>query len=309
MKKLKEFLVNALKGFGIGTAMIIPGVSGGTLALILGIYEKLIYAISHFFRKFKESFVFLLAILIGAAVAFLALSHVISYCLASFLFATVMFFFGAVIGGLPMLFSHVKGAQIRTSYIVIAVITAAVVIGLLFTGEGSNVDLTTIGFGKFISLILIGAVTAATMVIPGVSGSAFLMTIGYYTPVLNEVKALTSHGGNIGHSALVIAPFAVGVLLGIFFIAKLIEWLFKKFEVQTYWGIIGFVIASAVVIIIQNFFKLDGQWASIGQVLQGTSVLEYIVGAALAVIGFFFAYKLGDNDKDRKSVPDVENLD
>ncbi|MBQ1545020.1 MAG: DUF368 domain-containing protein, partial [Clostridia bacterium] len=153
-------------------------------------------------------------------------------------------------------------------------------------------------------LILVGAVSAATMVIPGVSGSAFLMTVGYYKPVIAIIDNVRD---NPGLAVKVLAPMAVGMVLGIFFIAKLIEYLLKNFEVQTYWGIVGFVVASAAVIFIRNFFKVDGVWTSIGTVLAGTSVLDYLLGVLLCALGFFLAYKLGDRDDGRESVPAVED--
>ncbi len=304
MKKLKDFFITLLKGAGIGTAMIIPGVSGGTLALILGIYEKLIYAISHVFRKFKESMGLLIPVLIGALLSFVLLAKLIDPALEYHLFPTILFFFGAVLGGLPMLLNKLKGKQVRTSYVAIAVITFAVVIGLLFTGEGRDASFEHMGFIGYLLLILVGAVSAATMVIPGVSGSAFLMTVGYYKPVIAIIDNVRD---NPGLAVKVLAPMAVGMVLGIFFIAKLIEYLLKNFEVQTYWGIVGFVVASAAVIFIQNFFKVDGVWTSIGTVLAGTSVLDYILGVLLCALGFFLAYKLGDRDDGRESVPAVED--
>jgi len=306
MKKLKDFVILMLKGGGIGTAMIIPGVSGGTLALILGIYEKLIYAISHVFRKFKSSMGILIPVLLGAAIAFLALAHPINWCLANALFPTVLFFFGAVLGGLPMLFRKVKTAQMHTSYAVVAVATAALVFGLLFSSEGNSVSFAHIGIIQYFLLIIIGAIAAATMVIPGVSGSAFLMTIGYYKPMIAVIDNMKN---DMFTAVKVLAPFAVGMVLGIFFIAKVIEFLLAKYEIHTYWGIIGFVIASAAVIVIQNFWQVDGVWMSIKDVLAGTSVLQYILGVVLCAAGFFLAFKLGDQDDDRDSVPDVEPLD
>ena len=293
--KWLEFIIYIVDGFIMGLANVIPGVSGGTLALILGVYEKLINSISNLFKKFGKSIFFLLPLIIGVILAFLGGSHAITYCLDNFLFATIMLFFGAVIGGLPMLFKKVKTEKTRPSGIIICLITFAITIGLLFLFQHQgSADVPHITFGKVILWLILGAVAAATMVIPGVSGSAFLMTVGYYYPVMNCVKGLTTAGADKGHDAAVLVIWAVGILLGIFFISKLIKVLLEKYETNTYWGIIGFVIGSAILIILQNFFMVDMHWTSIGTILGGTSVVEYIVGVVLAVLAFLGAYKLGD---------------
>lgn len=287
---LGTFLIDTLKGFIIGAANVIPGASGGTLALVIGIYEKLIGALSNIASDLKNSLKTLAPILLGVAIAFLTLSHVITFCLEKFLFATIMLFFGAVLGGMPMLAGKVKGKKVKPAYIAVAVVTFAVVIGLVFLGTGADVDISTFSIGKILLLFVAGAVAAATMVIPGVSGSAFLMTIGLYEPVMNQVKALTSSDGDKGHALIVVLIVAVGIIVGIVGIAKLINMLLKNYETGTYWAIIGFVLSSAIVILLQNFFLGAGVAAN----LAGTSVLEYIAGAVLAVLGFLGAYKLGD---------------
>lgn len=287
---LGTFLIDTLKGFIIGAANVIPGASGGTLALVIGIYEKLIGALSNIASDLKNSLKTLAPILLGVAIAFLSLSHVITFCLDKFLFATIMLFFGAVLGGMPMLAGKVKGKKVKPAYIAVAVATFAVVIGLVFLGTGSDVDISTFSIGKILLLFVAGAVAAATMVIPGVSGSAFLMTIGLYEPIMNQVKALTSSDGDKGHAAVVVLVVAVGIIVGIVGIAKLIDMLLRKYETGTYWAIIGFVLSSAIVILLQNFFLGAGVAAN----LAGTSVIEYIAGIVLAVLGFLGAYKLGD---------------
>ncbi len=251
-----DWLLDIVKGFIVGTANVIPGVSGGTLMLVLGIYEKVIGSISNIFKQFKKSVLTLLPVLVGVGVAILSMSKVITYCLDAYTFATIMLFVGAVLGGMPMLISRVKKDPVKPLYVVICLITFAIVIGMLFLGQGGNADLSHMGPIKFLTVIFMGAIGSATMIIPGVSGSALLMTFGYYTP------------------------------------AKLIEMLLKKFEIQSYWGIIGFVLASAIIIVLQNFFMLDGAWTSAATVLAGTPVWEYILGVALAALGFYGSYKM-----------------
>ncbi len=280
--KNNVFLV--LKGFVMGLANLIPGVSGGTLAITLGIYEKLIEILSNLKKKFKENIVFVLLLLVGIAAAFLTLSGPISYCLEHFVFATIMFFVGAILGGMPMLCKRIKGEKITAVNIIVLVLSLVLVsLSVLLTGD-NVVSFVNIGVWGYIKLFLVGALASATMVVPGISGSAVLMTIGYYKPVLDIVKDITNFD-HFGRNISILLPFGIGVIVGMLLIAKLINFLLKKYEVTTYYGIIGFVLASVFVIIYQN---LVAPWPV------SVSITEVIIGILLCVVGFFTAYKLGD---------------
>ena len=123
-------------------------------------------------------------------------------------------------------------------------------------------------------------IAAATMVIPGVSGSMVLMLLGYYHPIISTIEKLT-HFKNIGENIMILLPFGIGILIGIVAIAKLIEFLFKKYEGKTYYGVLGFVMAS-VLTLLKTLFPIEA------------SVLEIIVAILLLVIGFIIGYRLGD---------------
>ena len=290
-----DWLLDIVKGFIVGTANVIPGVSGGTLMLVLGIYEKVIGSISNIFKQFKKSVLTLLPVLVGVGVAILSMSKIITYCLDAYTFATIMLFVGAVLGGMPMLIARVKKDPVKPLYVVIGLITFALVIGMLFLGQGGNANLSHMNIFKFLVVIFMGAIGSATMIIPGVSGSALLMTFGYYTPIYGAIGDLTNADSTTrGNDALIALAFLIGTAVGIWAVAKLIEMLLKKYEVQSYWGIIGFVLASAIIIVLQNFFMLDGAWTSAATVLAGTPVWEYILGVALAALGFYGSYKMYD---------------
>lgn len=288
-----DWLLDIVKGFIVGTANVIPGVSGGTFMLVLGIYEKVIGSISNIFKQFKKSIITLLPILVGVAIAVLAMSRLITYCLDEFTFATIMLFVGAVLGGMPMLIQRVKKDPVKPVYLLICAITFALVIGMLFLGQGHNADLSHMNLWKFLVVIFMGAIGSATMVIPGVSGSALLMTFGYYKPIYGSIGDITNSASTQRGNDIVIAlAFVIGTAIGIWAVAKLIEKLLRDFEIQSYWGIIGFILSSAIIIVLQNFFMVDGIWTSAATVLAGTSVIEYIVGVVLAALGFYGAYKL-----------------
>lgn len=278
---MKEKLKLIIKGAFIGIANIIPGVSGGTLAITMGIYEDLIGAISHFFKDLKKNINLLLFIGIGAVLAILLVSKLINYTLDAFPFATILFFIGLILGGMPMLFKKIKGETKKPVNWIILALTFGLVVGFTFlNGQSADVILTDMNLLGYIKLFFVGMIAAATMVIPGISGSFILMLIGYYEPLIKIISGLTDFS-NLGSNLTILIPFGIGVVLGIVLIAKLIEYLLKHFEIKTYFGIIGFVIASIITIVMQ---------------VVGVSIAvpEILVGIILAVAGFAVAYKLDE---------------
>ena len=284
-------IILVIKGFIMGIANIIPGVSGGTLALTLGIYEDFIGAISHFFSQIKKNIKFLLPIVIGMGLSILTMSNVISTCFDKFPIPTTLFFMGLVIGGIPMLLKKVKNTKETkqpTSYI-IALITFSIVMVMALadqifgTGLG-NVSFQNMSIINYIVLFIVGVVAAATMVIPGVSGSLVLMLLGYYLPIINVIKSLTKFE-NLFSNLLIAGVFGVGVLVGIVAISKLIEYLLNKFEIKTYFGVIGFIIASvfAIPISVMN---------EVGNIV--FTIPQSIIGIILLILGTFIGYKLGE---------------
>lgn len=278
---MKENIIIGIKGFIIGIANIIPGVSGGTLAITLGIYEKLINTISHFFTNIKENIKFLIPLGIGAVLSILILSNIIGTCLEKYPFPTTLFFIGLILGGVPLLIKKTKGHTHKISNWFIFGITASII--LIFTflkSEESIVHLINLNLGDYLLLFLIGMIASATMVIPGMSGSFILMLLGYYKPILDTIKSLTKFQ-NISGNILILIPFGLGIVIGIILIAKLIELLLKKYEIPTYFGIIGFVIASIVAIV---------------KPLTNISIhpLQIIIGIILFLIGGVVAYRLGE---------------
>ncbi len=273
-----------IKGFFMGLANLIPGVSGGTIAITLGIYDKLISCISHFFTNIKENIKFIIPIVIGIALSVLTLSKVISFCLDKYLFPTIMFFIGSIIGGIPMLYKKISKHKTNIIDLLILILSIVFIISVTFIVGDNIVSLQSLSLFGYIKLLLVGVIASATMVIPGISGSAVLMTLGYYEPIINVLKDLTNFS-NLGYNLSILIPFGIGVLMGIILIAKLIEYLFKKYEVKTYYAIIGFVISSVISIIMQNFI-MNG--------LVKLNLIETIIGVILFIVGYLIAYKLGD---------------
>lgn len=281
MKNFRENLVLMAKGFVIGVANIIPGVSGGTLAITLGIYERLIKAISHFFSHLKENIKFLIPIGVGAVLSLLVLSNLISYSLDRYPIPTTLLFVGLIFGGIPLLYRKVRSEKKMGGNLLVFLATFLLVAVFAFLKEGTvTVSLANLNPMGYLLLFLVGVLAAATMVIPGISGSFVLMLIGYYKPIIDTISHLTKFQ-NLTDNILILAPFGVGVLVGIVLVAKLIEYLLEKFETKTYFGILGFVVASVFTLI----YGLFGEQMD---------VVQIIIGCVTFVVGSIIAYKLGD---------------
>ena len=272
-------IILMIKGFFMGIANIIPGVSGGTLAITMGIYEDLIETISHFFSRFKKNMLFILPIGVGALISIILGSKIISYCLDRFPLPTILFFIGLILGGIPLLYKKIKG-NLKSGNISIFLLTFFFIIFLMFLKTGKEVSFENMALGNYFMLFLVGIIAAATMIIPGISGSFMLMVFGYYNPILDTINALTSFQ-NVASNLLILLPFGIGIIVGIVLIAKMLEFLFQKFEVPAYFGIIGFVFASVIGI----FFQTEGL---------KLEIVPLIIGMVLFSIGFFIARKLGD---------------
>ncbi len=287
MKAIGTFIKDILKGIVIGLANVIPGVSGGTMMVVMGIYDKLIHCLSHFFKEFKKNIIFLLPIIIGMLIAIFGGSVVIEYCFNKFPFPTTLFFIGLILGGLPMMIGKVKGNKVKIGHVIAFALFFALVIAMaLLSGTSGKEAVLTMEPLSLLLLFLVGVVAAGTMVIPGVSGSMVLLILGYYNPVISTISQFMSalKGGNkelLIQSFVFLLVFGIGVLTGIVGFAKLIEAIFKKFPMYAYWAIIGLIVASPIgILMMANFGAL--------------TIAPVLIGIVCLAAGCLIAYKLGD---------------
>lgn len=278
---------NVLKGMVIGIANVIPGVSGGTMMVAMGIYDKLIHCITHLFSELKKSVMFLLPIAIGMAIAIVASSFTIEKAFDYFPLQTSLMFVGLVVGGLPAMWKNVKGQKLKPGHVVafLAFFTVVVVMALFGGTEGSAVDLS-FNVVNALKLLGVGVIAAATMVIPGVSGSMILLLIGYYYPILSTINDFISallafDFKGIMAGCCILIPFGIGLVIGVFAIAKLIEIIFNKFPMYAYWAIIGLIVASPIAIIAMGSFP-------------AITVVSVLTGIVALGVGFVIAMKLGE---------------
>ena len=280
MKLLKDIL----KGAVIGISNIIPGVSGGTMAVSMGIYDTIISAITHLFKDFKQSVKTLLPYFIGMGLGIVGLSFLIEYLFKHLPLQTSCLFIGLILGGLPIITSKIKGKKLSACHIILFLIFFILIIGMqLIKGERITELKMSFDVLQMIKLLGIGVIASATMVIPGVSGSLLLMILGYYTPIIESInafiKALTSGNTDVLISNfLILFPFGIGVLVGIFVIAKIIDFLLSKFEIHTYSAILGLIFASPFAIILSQ----ESLTLNVSTIL--TSILTFVVGVIISIL-------------------------
>lgn len=275
-----------VQGMVVGIANIIPGVSGGTMMVAMGLYDRLIHAITHLKKEFKNSLKLLVPIFAGAGIAIVVLSRLFEYLLEYYPIPTNFAFCGLIAGSLPFIFKKVKGHKVSVGKLIPFLIFFAVVIGMALMGEteGGAADVS-FGLVNVCKLLCVGIIAAATMVVPGVSGSMMLMLLGYYSTILKSINQFVDALVAFDIDGLltqcgVLVPFGIGVVIGIFLIAKIIEFIFSKAEIHAYYAIIGLIMASPIAILI----KTDWSGLSVGLVL--ASIVTFAAG-------WFAASKLG----------------
>lgn len=281
-----KLLLDMLRGVVIGLANIIPGVSGGTMMVSMGIYDTLIYCITHLFRQFKKSVLTLLPYGIGMLLAIVVGAFGLKAAFASFPLPTNALFIGLILGSVPMILKQMKGEKIGVAGAVIFLVMFALVVVLKAVETDRSVEIV-LSVGEVIKLFFLGCIASATMVIPGVSGSMMLKTLGYYEPIVTgAITGLTSAlaGGEWGlvmHNVGILLPFGIGVVVGIFAIAKLIEVLLTKWKGYTYCAILGMVAASPVVILMDT------------SIYAGADALIIVASVVLLAAGVLVALRLG----------------
>lgn len=232
------------KGIIIGIAKIIPGVSGSMLAISMGIYQKLIDSVNNLFKYPKENFKFLFKIGLGVIISIVFLSNIILNCLDKYYIITIFLFIGLIIGGIE----DIKKNTIKR-YNYISFISFIIICLLGLININGNINITN-DFINFFYFILIGFVDALTMVVPGISGTATLMMLGAYEKVIMMYSNIFDFS-LILENLKILIPFLLGMSLGIIITVKLIQFLFKNYKLKTYSAILGFSLATIVLMFIK----------------------------------------------------------
>ena len=369
-----QWLLDILRGAVIGISNIIPGVSGGTMAVSMGIYDRLIEDITHLFKRFKQSVIDVLPIGIGVLIGIFAFSALIGTLLGVSVpweadlsqaknaftqkrltamdvvnggvteinlthggetavltrsgenswklvyqdggektltgsalkfklvdgvyqlelspekppltkMPTIFAFIGLILGGLSVIFRRVRLKDFKVGgWVLFAAFFALVVVLPLLSVPGARAADGSVG--NMLLMVVLGMIASATMVIPGVSGSMILMLLGYYEAVISSLNALRSADL---HALATIGPFGIGVVLGLFLIAKLISTLLEKAPTLTFAAILGLVLASPVALLIQN-----------SECFSVATPANWAVSIICLAVGFVAAWLLSKLDAPKK---------
>ena len=301
-KSLKEILISIIVGFSIGLSVIVPGISGSSIAIIMKVYDKLMYSFSNIFKKFKICVIFLLPILLGIIIGFGLGLVLVKILLEAFPFITICFFVGLMIGTYPILFKEIKGECLTAKKGVL--FGAGVLIPLLITSISmlfvTNNSLQEISVGHYILFLIIGVLVSLTQLIPGLSATVLLMIFGYYTALMNSIgRELLS---NI-KLLFVFVCLAIGFVAGTLMFSKIINNLLNRCRIAFFFVICGLSIGSVISVFMGNdCVDIYKTWTS------STMTKDILIGIITFAIGFAITFALYMmNRKKEENNSTIEN--
>lgn len=309
--KVKEWFRKLIAGLAIGAGAAIPGVSGAAIAVIFRVYEDIIGAVNNFRKKFGWAIKVLIPILLGILVAVAVCIVLFSWAFEHVMFILICLFAGFLIGSFPGITDEVKGVKITTKAIILIAIGALFVIGLgtLSVIVGMN-DFSVAQFfvdmpwWLYLVLIPVGAVAAVALTVPGLSGSLILLILGFYRPLVDSAKTWAKElfTGDFSHTLPLIGMigcFAIGCLIGVVIVSKVMNILLSKWRHATFFVIIGFI-AGSILVLFFNFdiFNYYRVWSdqSLSDLLKIHQLLpmwlEIVIGIIVLVGAAFLSYLL-----------------
>lgn len=249
--------INIIYGIILGISNVIPGVSAGTMAVVLNIYDDLLNAASLKKEHLRKNLMFLAAVGMGAVIGIILFSNAITILFERYNLITNFLFIGIIIGSIPMVISNAKeGQKICLKNWIPFVITLGIMIIITLTKDTqSNVlILRHVNTSTALWLVLAGAISAFSMIIPGISGSFIMLTLGVYTSVITAVSEFNLR---------ILIPIAIGIIVGIILGVKIVKILLARYNQATYMAILGLVIGSVLVIYPGFTFNINGFFALI----------------------------------------------
>ncbi len=274
-------LLTFFKGIIVGGTMLVPGVSGGSMAMILGIYQRLLSSISSFFHDWKHNACFLATFLCGGIIGVVLFANPLLKLIENHRMIMLYFFIGAATGGIPLMLKNAQLGTFQWKYILYLILGILFIIGLNFLPTGLFQQKTGQGGVETILLVIAGIISAVALVLPGISVSYFLLLLGLYD---QTIAAITT--GNL----VFLFSLGIGFLLGVLATTKVLEWIMSSFPQATYLVILGFILGS------------------LAEIFPGIpSKGEIVLSLALFLAGFVFIYLL--SQKELLYIEKVKNID
>ena len=305
--KVKAWFKKFFAGMAIGTGAAIPGVSGAAIAVIFRVYEDIIAAVNNFRKKFGWALSILVPILLGVLLAVGICIILFHLAFRHFMFVLMCLFAGFLIGSFPGITDEVKGEKLTKKAIILMVIgfVFVIVLGVLSVIMGTKFNVAAIfaehPWWLYLVLIPVGAIAAVALTVPGLSGSLILLIIGFYRPLIDFVELwaksiLKGQAEFILPLLGVVGCFAIGCLIGVVLVSKVMNILLKKWRKETFYAIIGFI-AGSVFVLFFNFEIYSYYQAWAGQNIEGVKQLmpmwlEIIVGVLVLGACAFGSYQL-----------------
>lgn len=277
-------LIDSFRGFCMALADSVPGVSGGTVAFILGFYDKFINSLNNIISGSKEERIdaikFLAKLLAGWAVGMILAVLFLSSAFESHIYAVSSLFLGFIIFAIPLIIKEEKESLVgKYKYLIFTVIGIAIVAAITYfnpiSGSGTSVDVNSLNFGLIMYIFVCAMIAISAMVLPGISGSTLLLIFGLYIPIINAIKEFLHL--NLNYLPVLII-FGLGVITGILLVIKLIKMALEKFRPQTIYLIIGLMIGSLYAIVMgPTTLEVPQDPMSIGTF----SIIFFAIGGAI----------------------------
>lgn len=250
-----NYLINGVRGFCMALADSVPGVSGGTIAFILGFYDQFINSLNNLVfgnkKEKKEAFFFLIKLGIGWVIGMILAILVLTSLFENHIYEVSSVFIGFIIFSLPLIISEEKGV-LKGKYKNLLFLILGIVIVYLITdfnpmnGSENVVDITNLSFGLILYVFVAAMIAISAMVLPGISGSTLLLIFGLYIPITTAVKEFLHL--NFGYFPILVV-FGLGVLTGIAVVIKGIKVALSKYRSQTVYLILGLMLGSLYAIV------------------------------------------------------------
>ncbi len=291
-------VIDMIRGFCMALADSVPGVSGGTVAFLLGFYDQLITSLDNLIRGRRqerlEAIRFLLKILAGWVIGFCAAVLVLTRVFETHIYAVSSLFVGFIVVAVPYVILEERETLRRGKiwHLIFALAGIAVVCAITYfnpvTGGGISVDVSSLNLGRIVYIFVAGMVAISAMILPGISGSTLLLIFGLYVPIINAVKEVL-------HFHLEYVPvclvFGLGVIVGILLIIRLLRIALEKFRSQMIWLILGLMLGSLCAIFMGPTTLDDPQPA---MNFHTFSIIFFLIGGAV-IVGLNLLKKVMEN--------------
>ena len=272
---MKDVLMTLAKGLWIGGTLTVPGVSGGAMAMVLNMYDRLVISLNSLFRRGKwadkkKSLLFLMLAAVGGLVGFVLFSRMVGVLLDTFPLHVCFLFVGAILGGIPAVLSAADVRRVKIWDAIPVLLGVGIVSLIALIPDGLFAVDNAQGFGGFFIQLVGGIVVAFGLVLPGISMSQMLYVFGIYEDIIDRVSTL---------DVLPLFPFAIGGIVGTLATSFAVEKLLAKFPRQAYLMIFGFLLGS-----VPQMFR--------GMSFVNTGAPDWLLFAVLLAVGVAFTVGL-----------------